>query len=273
MKKVFLLSIVVSAVGMFVGCKALLNSKDDVFVNIRDYKDLEFNPFSYIDTITSYSTLSADNNIVVIPEEITKEQYERLFTDKYTIQPETITIDSNSALYVELCNKGLQNSLRYYITRDFDSTRVEDLYYGTPIYYYPETKQYEYIMFAPLTEESFMMSEDGVVDSTFMMSQTRTYGTNRIFVGQEGHDCDYHGSLWFYKYDEQRHRMITLCHYIDCRWSEDCFNFNLCWISDDELLVSAISAGNEGWKLKPYEVNLASWGTPVYYKLKITRLS
>ena len=36
-----------------------------------------------------------------------------------------------------------------------------------------------------------MMTEDGIVDTTYMQSETRTYGTNRIFVGQEGFDCDW----------------------------------------------------------------------------------
>ena len=127
-------------------------------------------------------------------------------------------------------------------------------------------------MLAPLTNESFMMTEDGIIDSTFMQSETRTYGTNRIFVGQEGSDCDFHGSLWFYYYDSSAHHMIPLCHYMDFRWCEEAENYNLCWISENELLVSAASTGNNEWGwvggYKP--TNLAPHGTPVYYKLTLT---
>ncbi|MBQ3983617.1 MAG: hypothetical protein II633_07570, partial [Bacteroidales bacterium] len=60
-------------------------------------------------------------------------------------------------------------------------------------------------------------------------------------------------------------------HYLDYRWNEDC-DFNLCWISDNELLVKAVSNGNSQWGwvggYKP--TTLAPHGTPVYYKLTIT---
>ena len=150
--------------------------------------------------------------------------------------------------------------------------REDDEIRADAISYFPETKQYEFMMWVPLTTVSFMMTEDGIVDTTFMQSETSTYGTNRIFVGQEGHDCDFTGSLWFYRYDEENHHMVPLCHYLDYRWNEECYGFNLCWISDNELLVSACSNGNSQWGYaggyKP--TTLAPHGTPVYYKLTIT---
>ena len=150
--------------------------------------------------------------------------------------------------------------------------RGDDEIKADAISYFPETKQYEFMMWIPLTTVSFMMTEDGIVDTTFMQSETSTYGTNRIFVGQEGQDCDFTGSLWFYRYDEQNHHMVPLCHYLDYRWNEECYGFNLCWISDNELLVSASSNGNSQWGYaggyKP--TTLAPRGTPVYYKLTIT---
>ena len=143
-----------------------------------------------------------------------------------------------------------------------------------PIIHYPETKQYEFALWSPMTYESFMMTEEGIVDSTFMQSEWSTYGTNGIFVGQQGHDCDFHGDLWFYWYDVQRHHMVPLCHYMDYRWSEDGVEqgFNISWISDNELLVAAVSNGNSewGWAGGYKPTTLAPWGTPVYYKLKIT---
>jgi hypothetical protein len=66
--------------------------------------------------------------------------------------------------------------------------------------------------------------------------------------------------------------MVPLCHYLDYRWNEECYGFSLCWISDNELLVSACSDGNSQWGYaggyKP--TTLAPHGTPVYYKLTIT---
>ena len=129
------------------------------------------------------------------------------------------------------------------------------------------------MMWVPLTTVSFMMTEDGIIDTTFMQSETSTYGTNLIFVGQEGHDCDFHGSLWFYYYDSSAHHMIPLCHYMDYRWCEEAEGFNFCWISDNELLVKAASTGNNsewGWVGGYRPTNLAPHGTPVYYKLTIT---
>ena len=59
---------------------------------------------------------------------------------------------------------------------------------------------------------------------------------------------------------------------MDYRWCEEAENFNLCWISENELLVSAASTGNSvwGWAGGYKPTNLAPHGTPVYYKLTFT---
>ena len=278
MKKIFLLGVMVCALGMMIACKNRTENETKMdFQHVKEFIPVEGVRY-YADSIDGFATFSAENNIVVIPEEITKEQYNKLLTDKYTLRP--VEIDTNTSRYAELYKLGLRNSLRYDSIRGFFECEVDELLlerrgwaFLIPIYHYPETKQYEYVMLAPLTNESFMMTEDGVVDTTYMQSETRTYGTNGIFVGQHGHDCDYHGSLWFYIYDEQRHHMVPLCHYVDYRWSEDGVSegFNICWISDNELLVSAVSTGNVmEWVGGYRSAGLAPWGTPVYYKLKFT---
>ncbi len=271
MKKLFLLGAMVCALGMMAACKSGID-----FANIQEYT-ASHDEFMKVDSINGYSTFSADGRLVVVPKKITRQQYERLLTDKYTVQP--VAVDTGSSLYAELYQKGSRNAIRYYLERNLmhegemlENKLVESDYF--PIIHYPETRQYRFALWSPMTYESFMMTEDGIVDSTYMQSEDNTYGTNGIFVGQQGHDSDFHGDLWFYRYDVQRHHMVPLCHYIDYRWSEDgvAQGFNICWIGDDELLVAAVSNGNSewGWICGYKPTNLAPWGTPVYYKLKIT---
>ncbi len=217
----------------------------------------------YADSINGYATFSAENNIFIIPEEITKEQYENLLTDKYVFIPQKV--NSNTALYAKLDKKTQKHVALYDSLIGYCKL--------SSFLYYKETKQYECCMEFPLTFESFMMTEDGIIDSTFMISDVSSYGTNKIFAAQEGHDCDFHGDLWFYWYDEKNCHMVPICHYVDYRWSEETYDFDLCWIGDNELLVSAISDGNSGvyGRAGGYrKTGLAPYGTPVYYKLKLT---
>lgn len=276
MTKTTFLCTVLFTIGLTTACKSGTQHLTIIdFANIQEYTEAEGTAYK-VDSINGYSTFSVDNHIVIIPEEITQKEYERLLTDRFTIQP--VAIDTNSPLYAELYKNGLENTVRYNRVRGFWLEEENELLekeqgtYIIPIYHYPETKQYEYVMLAPLTNESFMMTEDGIIDSTFMQSEKRTYGTNGIFVGQEGFDCDFHGSLWFYYYDSSAHHMIPLCHYKDYRWCKEAVNFNLCWISENELLVSASSTGNSEWGwvggYKP--TDLAPQWTPVYYKLTLT---
>lgn len=273
MKKILILCLVFSFVGLLSACKS--GSKSFVKANFDSVKDFCPSPDKdyYADSITGYATFSAEDNIVIIPTEITKAEYDRLLTEKYTLFP--TLIDTSSALFAQLEEQTQKNTDRYERMRGpfAYNENMQEVFdaLGHFHYYYPETRQYETMIIAPMTNESFMMTEEGLIDSTFMQSETRTYGINGIFVGQEGHDCDFRGSLWFYKYDKQHHRMIPLCHYLDYRWSEDCGDFNLCWISEDELVVSAVSNGNNtcGWGGGYKPNNLAPHGTPVYYKLEI----
>lgn len=277
MKKITLLSTIVCVFGLLTACKSGAQRLTAiVFSNVKEYIAADDENFK-VDSINGYSTFSANNRIVIVPEEITKKEYERLLTDKYTLH--SVAIDTNSALYAELDSLSRPNARHLYLMRGYtpDDEMLQEIrgneeIRADSIYYFPETKQYEFMMWVPLSTVSFMMTEDGIVDTTFMQSKTRSYGTNRIFVGQEGHDCDFTGSLWFYRYDKQNHHMVPLCHYLDYRWNEECYGFRLCWISDNELLVSACSNGNSQWGYaggyKP--TTLAPHGTPVYYKLTIT---
>ena len=277
MKKVIIILAVLCGIGLMTACNSGAQHLAAIdFANVQEYIAADDENYR-VDSINGFSTFSADNRIVIVPEEITKKEYERLLTDKYTLHP--VAIDTNSALYAELDSLSRPNAKRLYLMRGYtpDDEMLQEIrgneeIRADSIYYFPETKQYEFMMWVPLSTVSFMMTEDGIVDTTFMQSETRTYGTNRIFVGQEGHDCDFTGSLWFYRYDEQNHHMVPLCHYLDYRWNEECYGFSLCWISDNELLVSACANGNSQWGYaggyKP--TTLAPHGTPIYYKLTIT---
>ena len=277
MKKITLLSTIVCAIELLTACTSGVQRLTAIdFANIQEYIAADDENYR-VDSINGFSTFSADNRIVIVPKEITKKEYDRLLTDKYTLH--SVAIDTNSALYAELDSLSRPNARHLYLMRGYtpDDEMLQEIrgneeIRADSIYYFPETKQYEFMMWVPLSTVSFMMTEDGIIDTTFMQSETRTYGTNRIFVGQEGHDCDFTGSLWFYRYDEQNHHMVPLCHYLDYRWNEECYGFSLCWISDNELLVSACSNGNSQWGYaggyKP--TTLAPHGTPVYYKLTIT---
>ena len=277
MKKAIITLAVLCGIGLMTACNSGAQHLAAIdFSNVQEYIAADDENFK-VDSINGYSTFSADNRIVIVPEEITKKEYERLLTDKYTLHP--VAIDTNSALYAELDSLSRPNARHLYLMRGYtpydemlQEIREDDEIRADAISYFPETKQYEFMMWVPLTTVSFMMTEDGIVDTTFMQSETSTYGKNRIFVGQEGHDCDFTGSLWFYRYDEENHHMVPLCNYLDYRWNEECYGFKLCWISDTELLVSACSNGNSQWGYaggyKP--TTLAPHGTPVYYKLTIT---
>ena len=278
MKKAIITLAVLCGIGLMTACNSGAQRLTAIdFANVKEYIAANDENFK-VDSINGYSTFSADNRIVIVPEEITKKEYERLLTDKYTLHP--VAIDTNSALYAELDSLSRPNARHLYLMRGYtpydemlQEIREDDEIRADFIFYFPETKQYEFMMWVPLSTLSFMMTEDGIIDSTFMQSETRTYGTNRIFVGQEGHDCDFHGSLWFYYYDSSAHHMIPLCHYKDYRWHEDAEGFNFCWISDNELLVKAASTGNNsewGWAGGYRPTTLAPRGTPVYYKLTIT---
>ena len=277
MKKAIITLAVLCGIGLMTACKSGAQRLAAIdFSNVKEYIAADDENYR-VDSINGYSTFSADNHIVIVPEEITKKEYEHLLTEKYTLH--SVAIDTNSALYAALDSLSRPNARHLYLMRGYtpydemlQEIREDDEIRADAISYFPETKQYEFMMWVPLTTLSFMMTEDGIVDTTFMQSETSTYGTNRIFVGQEGHDCDFTGSLWFYRYDEQNHHMVPLCHYLDYRWNEECYGFSLCWISDNELLVSACSNGNSQWGYaggyKP--TTLAPHGTPVYYKLTIT---
>ena len=191
MKKKALLSTIICAIGLLTACNCgtqSLTSAD--FADIKEYIAADDENFK-VDSINGYSTFSTDNRIAIIPEQITQKQYEQLLTDRYTLQP--IPVDTNSTLYAELYELSNPASKRYDIIRgyDYDSSEIlqEMCKSCRPIYHFPQTKQYEFVMYAPLTNESFMMTEDHLIDTTFMQSDTRTYGTNRIFVGQEGFRC------------------------------------------------------------------------------------
>lgn len=232
----------------------------------------------HADSINGYATFSQENNVLIIPEEITKEQYDALLSDKNVFRSEAV--NPHSTRYAEIDHKTRNNIVRYDSLRGnhplFDELiqerRQDAVSEISQVIHYPEIKQYECQIYAPLTIESFIMTEDGIIDSTFMQaSNSSSYGKNRIFVGQEGHDCDFHGSLWFYWYDEKSRHMVPICHYKDYRWNEDTSDFSLCWISDDELLVSAVSNGNDFFGAGGYKPKaLAPYGTPVYYKLRLT---
>ena len=100
MKKISLLSTIVCAIGLLTACKSGAQRLAAIdFANVQEYIAADDENFK-VDSINGYSTFSADNCIVIVPEEITKKKYERLLTDKYTLHP--VAIDTNSALYAEL---------------------------------------------------------------------------------------------------------------------------------------------------------------------------
>ena len=263
--------------------------------NIEAYQERCGDSFP-VDSINGYATFSAGGRIVVVPEEITRRQYKRLLTDSYTVKP--IEIDPDSTLYEDLARQGMPTAKWYYTQNDIRLEGQTLIYKecqedGTfkemkwllelpemnedgfrRIIYYPETRQYR--MSEVLMGRLFMMTEDGVADTTFMPEESAyTYGKNGIMVVQQFQGNNWHGSLCFYKYDESSNHMIPLCRYEDYRWSTDCYNdMSLCWISDCELLVSACSMGiiekNPNWPPGGYHTSdLAPEGNPVYYKLRL----
>jgi hypothetical protein len=71
MKKLFILSTIVCAIGLTTACKngaQRLTAID--FANVQEYIAVDDENFK-VDSINGYSTFSADNRIVIVPEEIT----------------------------------------------------------------------------------------------------------------------------------------------------------------------------------------------------------
>ena len=78
----------------------------------------------YADSINGYATFSAENNIMIIPEEITKEQYEDLLRDKCVFRSNEI--ESGTALYAELDKKAGKNVAKQKTTAfDCDPTYLQ----------------------------------------------------------------------------------------------------------------------------------------------------
>lgn len=254
---------------LFAACqKKSRNNLNLTNANVQEYVEKQH---VYADSLTGYATFSTDNRFTIEPEEITEEQYKKLVTDKYTLKP--FRVVKNSARYKELCHKYHSLIYKYeWLENIIGSDDYHDLYGGDiTINWYQKTEQYIISIPTPLSWESFVVSKD-YPDTVYMQSTSDTYGTNHIFVGQEGHDCDFHGDLWFYWYDEQLRHMIPICHYKDYRWDEEGDNFDFMWISEDELVVSAYSTGNNyevGWAGGYKATNLPPAHTPVFYKLHL----
>ena len=263
-------------------CMQMARNKYDNQLSFRDVKEFAevANVKYHADSLTGYATFSADNNIVIIPEEISEEQYnyyKNKYSGKYT--EDSVFIDSDNDQFAALYDKARDFIERFYRERGIDSLDFEE-FCPNPVIIHPISitesaeRLYCISLAEPLTSEAFIMTEDGFCDTTMMHSNVYSFGINGFFVGQEGHDCDFCGDLWFYWYDARSRHMVTLCHYLDYRWSDEC-DLKLCWISDDELLVAAVSCGNSEYRcFGGYQrTNLAPAGSPVFYKLRLTLLS
>jgi len=260
-------------------CMQMVRNKYENQLSFRDVKEFAeaANVRYHADSLTGYATFSADNSIVIIPEEISETQYnyyKNTYSGKYTV--ESGFIDSDNDQFAALYDKSRDFIERFYRDIGIDSLDFEE--YPViihPIFNVQSAESLYCISLAePLTFEAFIMTEDGFCDTTLMRANVHSFGTNGIFVGQEGHDCDFCGDLWFYRYDARSRHMVTLCHYLDYRWSDEC-DLNLCWISDSELLVAAVSSGNSEYPcLGGYKpTDLAPARSQVYYKLRLTLLS
>jgi hypothetical protein len=71
MKKISLLSTIVCAIGLLTACKSGAQRLAAIdFANVQEYIVADDENFK-VDSINGYSTFSADNRIVIVPEEIT----------------------------------------------------------------------------------------------------------------------------------------------------------------------------------------------------------
>ena len=166
MKKITLLSTIVCAIELLTACTSGVQRLTAIdFANIQEYIAADDENYR-VDSINGFSTFSADNRIVIVPKEITKKEYDRLLTDKYTLH--SVAIDTNSALYAELDSLSRPNARHLYLMRGYtpDDEMLQEIrgneeIRADSIYYFPETKQYEFMMWVPLSTVSFMMTEDG----------------------------------------------------------------------------------------------------------------
>ena len=123
-RKIIIFCAFLCALGMMTACKS--GTSDETKMDFQMVK--EFIPAEgidyYADSVDGYATFSAEDNIIVIPEEITKDKYNKLLTDKFTLR--RVAIDTNSSRYAELYKMGLQNALRYDSIREFGEFEVDE---------------------------------------------------------------------------------------------------------------------------------------------------
>ena len=148
MRKKILFCALICAIGLTTACKSGAQHLAAIdFANVQAYIAADDENYK-VDSINGYSTFSADNRIVIIPEEINKKEYERLLIDKYTLH--SVTIDTNSALYAALDSLSRPNARHLYLMRGYtpydemlQEIREDDEIRADSIFYFPETKQYD----------------------------------------------------------------------------------------------------------------------------------
>ena len=167
-------------------------------------------------------------------KEITKKEYKRLQRKDYSIKGKTIKknkVNPEWVKYAIRLSKDIQDDVETYCT------------------YYKDTKQWNISFNIGYRTVSYMVSEDGIIDSTIIEGDG-TYSKDGMYASWEDHDSDFHCSIFFYK--NMNGHMKQIFHYFNPDIAEEvyssdeneykCFGgYDFQWVAPGKLILYAYS--------------------------------
>lgn len=205
-------------------------------------------------------TIPLNEHWLVVPMEITKEEFMVLSEKSVNVQAEPVPYKDLEPSWKWRANRLVSRGVRKEPTQAFHYKQLGLTEIRFPWAYYMK---------------SYMVPDNGQfdisVDSVLLDSESRAFSPIGVYAGEEGQDCDHYAPIVFYAYDKENQAMKPLFRYEDRRFfAED--GLKMFWINPRELIVAGYSQGN-GVKWGDYVTKgLKPRGTPVYYKLRLVCL-
>lgn len=183
---------------------------------------------------------------LVIPMQISKEEFEELSKKSINLKREPRSIDQVPAAWKKLAEAVGTNA-------------VDEDYVPIEAFYYKDLKRTE-IRFPQATEvKSYLVDSAGKIDSMLMDSEILAVSPLLTFAGKVRQDCDQFMSIFFFQLDKNTGKVKTLAHYEDHRFCGE-LDCKLYWISPKELIVCGTP-------------KLSYPNGSVYYKLRLICLA
>lgn len=161
-----------------------------------------------VDSILGYTTFAADNSIEIVPREISAAQFDSLYTFAFLQQEKFI--EPGNRRFTKLKNRFLPAK-----AQTSDDNNDFEIHY---ISHFPKQHQYCFHYEDGPNIKGFMVSEDGVIDSTSFHTDYFEYNTSLLMATSYHQDCDFTCDLQFYRYNSEKKHMEHICHYLDYRF-------------------------------------------------------